>query len=170
MPTTGHHSSHSFARRKPPHRIIIAHGENVRSFTIRPWLIAIVGGVALTFGTLYLSATGYLVFRDDLLAASIARHRSAAISASLRSCSSNRTSRHFMMHPTALQAAQCSPGHWKHPSPCTWPLLAYCRLGTGAGACAGRCWPHRRNGRAHMPACARCKPAERGQAWCFPAG
>jgi murein DD-endopeptidase MepM/ murein hydrolase activator NlpD len=73
MPTVDPRSSHSFARRKPPHRIIIAHGENVRSFTIRPWLVAVVGGVALTFGTLYLSATGYLVFRDDLLAASIAR-------------------------------------------------------------------------------------------------
>ncbi|MEJ0012577.1 MAG: M23 family metallopeptidase [Bauldia sp.] len=64
--------SHSFARRKPPHRIIIAQGENVRSFTIRPWLIAVVGGTALVFGLLYLAATGYLVFRDDLLAASIA--------------------------------------------------------------------------------------------------
>lgn len=69
---TGIPSSHSFARRKPPHRIIIAHGENVRSFTIRPWLIAVVGGGALAFGLLYLAATGYLVFRDDLLAASIA--------------------------------------------------------------------------------------------------
>jgi murein DD-endopeptidase MepM/ murein hydrolase activator NlpD len=44
----------------------------VRSFTIRPWLIATVGGVTLAFALLYLSATGYLVFRDDLLAASIA--------------------------------------------------------------------------------------------------
>ncbi len=69
---TGIPFSHSFARRKPPHRIIIAQGENVRSFTIRPWLIAVVGGTALLFGLLYLSATGYLVFRDDLLAASIA--------------------------------------------------------------------------------------------------
>jgi murein DD-endopeptidase MepM/ murein hydrolase activator NlpD len=70
--TAGFPSTHSFARRKPPHRIIIAQGENVRSFTIRPWLIATVGGVTLLFGMLYLAATGYLVFRDDLLAASIA--------------------------------------------------------------------------------------------------
>ena len=40
---------------------------------VRPWLIATVGGVAVVFGALYLAATGYLVFRDDLLAASIAR-------------------------------------------------------------------------------------------------
>jgi murein DD-endopeptidase MepM/ murein hydrolase activator NlpD len=70
--TAGISSTHSFARRKPPHRIIIAQGENVRSFTIRPWLIATVGGTAFLFGVLYLAATGYLVFRDDLLAASIA--------------------------------------------------------------------------------------------------
>ena len=57
---TGIPFSHSFARRKPPHRIIIAQGENVRSFTIRPWLIAVIGGTALVFGLLYLSATGYL--------------------------------------------------------------------------------------------------------------
>jgi len=72
MSTVGLHSSHSFARRKPPHRIIIAQGENVRSFTIRPWLIAVVGGVTLAFAVIYLGATGYLVFHDDLLAASLA--------------------------------------------------------------------------------------------------
>jgi murein DD-endopeptidase MepM/ murein hydrolase activator NlpD len=64
---------HAFARRKPPHRIIIARGETVRSFTIRPWVAGVIGGVVLVFGTLYIAATGYLVFRDDLLAASIAR-------------------------------------------------------------------------------------------------
>ncbi len=66
-------SAHAFARRRPPHRIIIAHGEHVRSFTVRPWLAAAVAGIVLLFGALYLAATGYLVFRDDLLAASIAR-------------------------------------------------------------------------------------------------
>jgi murein DD-endopeptidase MepM/ murein hydrolase activator NlpD len=73
MSTVRPDSSHTFARRKPPHRVILAHGENVRSFTIRPWLVAVVGALVLVFGTLYLGATGYLVFRDDLLAASIAR-------------------------------------------------------------------------------------------------
>ena len=73
MSTTGRDSSRSFARRRPHHRIIIAHGENVRSFTIRPWLTAAVAGVAVVFSALYLTATGYLVFRDDLLTASIAR-------------------------------------------------------------------------------------------------
>jgi murein DD-endopeptidase MepM/ murein hydrolase activator NlpD len=73
MPTDGSPRSHSFVRRKPPHRIVIAHGENVRSFTIRPWLIATIGGTFAAFGVLYFTATGYLVFHDDLLAASLAR-------------------------------------------------------------------------------------------------
>ena len=73
MSAVGLLSSSPFVRRKPPHRVIIAHGENVRSFTIRPWLIGIVAGLTVVFGILYLAATGYLVFRDDLLTASIAR-------------------------------------------------------------------------------------------------
>lgn len=62
----------SFAKRKPPHRVIITRGGAVRSFTIRPWLAGTVLIGAALFGTLYLAATGYLFFRDDILAASIA--------------------------------------------------------------------------------------------------
>jgi murein DD-endopeptidase MepM/ murein hydrolase activator NlpD len=64
---------HAFARSKPPHRIVIAHGDSVRSFTVRPWVVATICGVAAVFGALYFAATGYLLFRDDLLAASITR-------------------------------------------------------------------------------------------------
>jgi murein DD-endopeptidase MepM/ murein hydrolase activator NlpD len=63
------------ARRKPPRRIIIARGEDVRSFTIRPWVAGSVFLFAVVFGVLYLAATAYLVFRDDLLAASITYQR-----------------------------------------------------------------------------------------------
>jgi murein DD-endopeptidase MepM/ murein hydrolase activator NlpD len=63
----------SLARRKPPHRIIIARGEHVRTFTIRPWLAGSIAVIGVLLTTLYLAATGYQVFRDDLLAASIAR-------------------------------------------------------------------------------------------------
>jgi hypothetical protein len=73
MSTAGFGQFGSLARRKPPHRIIIARGEQVRTFTIRPWLagtIVVVGGF---LALLYLAATGYLLFRDDLLAASIAQ-------------------------------------------------------------------------------------------------
>lgn len=56
-----------FGRRNEPHRIIIARGEKVSSFTIRPWL----AGVSLSFVflliTVYLGATAYLVFRDRLI-------------------------------------------------------------------------------------------------------
>jgi murein DD-endopeptidase MepM/ murein hydrolase activator NlpD len=65
--------SSPFARRKPPHQIIIARGTNVRTIVLRPWLMGTMVAVGAIFGMLYLAATFYLVFRDDLLAASIAR-------------------------------------------------------------------------------------------------
>src|SRR5262245_11425390 len=73
MSITGSGSFGPFARRKPPHRIIISRGEKVRTFTVRPWLAGTIAAVGVVFTVLYLAATGYLVFRDDLLAASIAR-------------------------------------------------------------------------------------------------
>jgi murein DD-endopeptidase MepM/ murein hydrolase activator NlpD len=62
-----------FVRRKPPHRIIIARGKDVRTFTIRPWVAGTAAVVTGLVGLLYLAATGYIAFHDDLLAASIAR-------------------------------------------------------------------------------------------------
>jgi hypothetical protein len=74
MATATSHPSHAFARRiPPPRRIIIAHGEKIRTFTVRPWLLGTVVVAAAVFSVLYLTATGYLVFRDDILAASFAR-------------------------------------------------------------------------------------------------
>lgn len=66
-------SVNSFVRRKPQHKIIIASGGNVRTIVVRPWLTIALGTVGFVFFALYLTATGYLVFRDDLLAASISR-------------------------------------------------------------------------------------------------
>jgi murein DD-endopeptidase MepM/ murein hydrolase activator NlpD len=54
-------------------RIIIASGGSVRTITVRPWLAGSLALLGLCFFSLYLAATGYLVFRDDLLTASIAR-------------------------------------------------------------------------------------------------
>jgi murein DD-endopeptidase MepM/ murein hydrolase activator NlpD len=54
-------------------RIIIASGGSVRTIVIRPWLAGGLALLGLCFFTFYLAATGYLVFRDDLLAASITR-------------------------------------------------------------------------------------------------
>jgi murein DD-endopeptidase MepM/ murein hydrolase activator NlpD len=58
--------------RKPPCRVVIARGNDVRAFHIRPRLATAAGIVGVVFGVLYFAATGYLVFRDDLLAASLA--------------------------------------------------------------------------------------------------
>ena len=73
MSKAGRSSPSSFPRRKPPYRIFIARGDDVRTITMRPWLMATLGVFAAICGALYFGATFYLVFRDDLFAASIAR-------------------------------------------------------------------------------------------------
>ncbi|MBO6719583.1 MAG: M23 family metallopeptidase [Rhizobiaceae bacterium] len=67
--------SHSavFGRRTEPHTVIIARGDEIRHFTIRPWLAAVVGSVLAAVAIGYLLATSYLVLRDDLIGASVAR-------------------------------------------------------------------------------------------------
>lgn len=62
-----------FGRRKEPHTVIIAHGDNLRHFTIRPWLAALFGSALAAVAVGYLLATSYLVLRDDLIGASVAR-------------------------------------------------------------------------------------------------
>lgn len=62
-----------FGKRTEPHTIIIARGDSVRHFTIRPWLAAFLGSAVAALALGYLLATTYLVFRDDLLGAAIAR-------------------------------------------------------------------------------------------------
>jgi murein DD-endopeptidase MepM/ murein hydrolase activator NlpD len=65
--------SNVFGRRKEPHTIIIAHGDELRHFTVRPWVVAFVGSVFAAIAIGYLTATTYLVLRDDLIGASAAR-------------------------------------------------------------------------------------------------
>ena len=62
-----------FGRRREPHTVIIARGNSIRHFTVRPWMAVAVGSLvaALTLG--YFAATSYLVFRDDLIGAAISR-------------------------------------------------------------------------------------------------
>jgi murein DD-endopeptidase MepM/ murein hydrolase activator NlpD len=62
-----------FGKRREPHTVIIARGDDIRHFTIRPWLAAVVGSVLSAIAIGYLLATSYLVLRDDLIGASIAR-------------------------------------------------------------------------------------------------
>lgn len=62
-----------FGKRREPHTVIIARGDEIRHFTVRPWLTAVVGSVLSAVAIGYLLATSYLVLRDDLIGASIAR-------------------------------------------------------------------------------------------------
>lgn len=71
MKPTGH--STVFGRRKEPHTVIIARGNEIRHFTIRPWLAAFIGSALAAIAIGYLLATSYLVLRDDLIGATTAR-------------------------------------------------------------------------------------------------
>lgn len=62
-----------FGKRKEGHTVIIARGDHVRHFTVRPWVAGLIGSVACAAAAFYLLATTYLVFRDDLIGASVAR-------------------------------------------------------------------------------------------------
>jgi murein DD-endopeptidase MepM/ murein hydrolase activator NlpD len=63
----------AFGRRKEPHTFIIARGDEIRHFTVRPWLAASIGSALAAIAVGYLLATSYLVLRDDLLGATAAR-------------------------------------------------------------------------------------------------
>lgn len=62
-----------FGRRKEPHTVIIARGDQIRHFTVRPWMVACLGSAVAAVVIGYLLATSYLVFRDDLIGATTAR-------------------------------------------------------------------------------------------------
>ncbi|MHB2265357.1 peptidoglycan DD-metalloendopeptidase family protein [Aliihoeflea sp. PC F10.4] len=66
MPT--HHGN-----RREPHTVIIARGDRIRHFTIRPWLVGCFGSALAALAIGYLLATSYLVLRDDLIGATAAR-------------------------------------------------------------------------------------------------
>lgn len=71
--TTDNRQNPVFGKRKEPHTVIIARGNEVRHFTIRPWLAATLGSLVAAVSLGYLVATAYLVFRDDLLNGAIAQ-------------------------------------------------------------------------------------------------
>ena len=62
-----------FGKRKEPHTVIIAHGDKIHHFTVRPWIAAAVGSAIAAISIGYVLATSYLVLRDDLIGASVAR-------------------------------------------------------------------------------------------------
>ncbi|NBB47671.1 peptidoglycan DD-metalloendopeptidase family protein [Rhizobium sp. CRIBSB] len=70
--TTGSNSQ-VFGKRKKQHIVILASGDQIRHMTIRPWMVALsvcfLGMMAIG----YLGATTYLVLRDNLIGATMAR-------------------------------------------------------------------------------------------------
>lgn len=62
-----------FGKRREPHTVIIARGDQIRHFTVRPWLAALLGSAAAAVAIGYLLATSYLVLRDDLIGAAVSR-------------------------------------------------------------------------------------------------
>jgi len=53
--------------------VIIARGDDISHFMVRPWMLALAGSVFAAVAIGYLLATTYLVLRDDLIGATIAR-------------------------------------------------------------------------------------------------
>ncbi|TCL73581.1 M23 family metallopeptidase [Rhizobium sp. BK251] len=67
------HQNRLFGKRAQEHIIILASGDKIRHMTVKPWMAALVFcfvGVAVIG---YLLATSYLVLRDDLIGATMAR-------------------------------------------------------------------------------------------------
>jgi murein DD-endopeptidase MepM/ murein hydrolase activator NlpD len=62
-----------FGKRKEPHTVIIAQGQDIRHFTIRPWAVGITAAVFMAMAVGYLLSTSYLILRDDLLNTAVAR-------------------------------------------------------------------------------------------------
>ena len=60
-----------FGKRKEPHTVIIARGDSIRHFTIRPWVVTVAGSACAAIAVGYLLATSYLVLRDNLIGASV---------------------------------------------------------------------------------------------------
>jgi murein DD-endopeptidase MepM/ murein hydrolase activator NlpD len=65
--------NHIFGRPRKQHLLILASGEKVRHMAIRPWMTGLVVSGAAVLSLSYLTATAYLVLRDDLMGASMAR-------------------------------------------------------------------------------------------------
>ncbi|MEO1747535.1 MAG: M23 family metallopeptidase [Pseudomonadota bacterium] len=63
----------TFGKRKQPHTVIIARGEKINHFEIRPWMAALAVTIMLAGSVGYLGATAYLIFRDDIINASLMR-------------------------------------------------------------------------------------------------
>jgi murein DD-endopeptidase MepM/ murein hydrolase activator NlpD len=62
-----------FGKRRQSHVLILASGDTMRHMTIRPWMAGLALSLVGLFVIGYLAATSYLVIRDDLIGATMAR-------------------------------------------------------------------------------------------------
>ncbi|MBP2445660.1 peptidoglycan DD-metalloendopeptidase family protein [Rhizobium leguminosarum] len=67
------HQHRVFGKRAQEHILILASGDKVRHMTVRPWMVALAFCLVGVFAIGYLLATSYLVLRDDLIGATMAR-------------------------------------------------------------------------------------------------
>ncbi|MFS8144405.1 peptidoglycan DD-metalloendopeptidase family protein [Rhizobium sp. BR 249] len=67
------HQHRVFGKRAQEHILILASGDKVRHMTVRPWMGALAFCFVGVFSIGYLLATSYLVLRDDLIGATMAR-------------------------------------------------------------------------------------------------
>ncbi|WP_173932200.1 M23 family metallopeptidase [Chelativorans sp. Marseille-P2723] len=61
------HQTRVSKKRREVSTIIIARGDRIRYFTVRPWLTVITGGIVIALVAGYIAATAYLVLRDNLM-------------------------------------------------------------------------------------------------------
>jgi murein DD-endopeptidase MepM/ murein hydrolase activator NlpD len=89
----------NYAARASSWSLSIKHGGATRTFAIRPIVAAPIAGVLVLLLTVYVGATGYLIYRDDLVGAAVSRQVSMQYAyeeriAALRSELDRLTSRH----------------------------------------------------------------------------
>jgi murein DD-endopeptidase MepM/ murein hydrolase activator NlpD len=70
---TAYRPADNAAERRAKHRVFIKSGDKVRSFAVRPWIAIPALAVIGTFSVLYIGATAFLFFHDDILNASLSR-------------------------------------------------------------------------------------------------
>lgn len=91
----------AFGQRPRQHTLILASGDRVRHVTVTSWIAALALGIFVLVTAGYFSATVYLVFRDELIGATLARqarmqHAYEDRIASLRSQLDSVTSRQML--------------------------------------------------------------------------
>jgi Membrane proteins related to metalloendopeptidases len=62
-----------FGRRRELPTVIIARGEHIRYFKVRPWMIALAGSAAAAFLLVTLAAATYLTLHEDIVSAALVR-------------------------------------------------------------------------------------------------